>query len=277
MRLSAEFARVYVRGRCRTRTKEQCARTSLIAYCRSSTVACIVLAMAAHLITIRRHSSLARAPDKTSIEIHAVRHPLPVRRRRYLHRRRKSRLSYRISGRNSKIALENVDATTRNGRREKLHTTSRGTCRRLRGDWGRGRERGEESQIHPVTSEGDSEGVMTTNGASTAAAKRQGRIFVCRETSDNDNDLARRARCFSRDRSKRSKMAAGPTRGGKGATVRVMEEGGVAETVGFVVTATTRRGESGDTEIGLLSLSLSGPHSLPLYLPALSFTSPRSS
>jgi len=61
----------------------------------SLVVACIVLAMAAHLITIRQPSSVARAPDKTSIEIHAVRQPD--------HRRL-------VSGGKSKIALADVDA-----------------------------------------------------------------------------------------------------------------------------------------------------------------------
>lgn len=40
--------------------------------------ACIVLAMEVHLITIHRHSRLARVPDKMSIEIHAA-PPPPAR------------------------------------------------------------------------------------------------------------------------------------------------------------------------------------------------------
>jgi len=145
---------------CRARTKEQCARTSLIAYCRSSTVVCIVLAMAAHLITIRRHSSLARAPDKTSIEIHAVRPPSPSlppslppppRTPRpsppamvYHHRRGEVAplVSFPVETRTSRSS--NVDATSTStsparddggwvggggGRAEEdLHTASRGTC-----------------------------------------------------------------------------------------------------------------------------------------------------
>lgn len=75
---NVEFVQVFVHGRCSAEPgqKSNMPERALIAYCRSSTVVCIVLTMAVHLITIRQYFSLARAPDKTSIEIHAVRHPI---------------------------------------------------------------------------------------------------------------------------------------------------------------------------------------------------------